>query len=175
MRVNRLHRPQFPLRLPVFALHSMLPLMSYACSLGLATDYCSYSTPMFSEAVTPQTTEPEEKRAPSPGSAFYTPSLDAYMEPRLNVGGSHQRARTPTEESYPVFSPPPYPAGAPVDALQYLPEFLQNSGFSSLLLARYPFLLRFRRSASAPSTHHACNQRTCSTRRMPPRLLPDRP
>ncbi|CAL1285852.1 unnamed protein product [Larinioides sclopetarius] len=119
--------------------------------LLIATDYCSYSTPMFSEAVTP---EPEEKGPPSPGSAFYTPSLDAYMEPRLRVGGSHQRPPT-TEDSFPVFSPPPYPAGAPVDALQYLPEFLQNSGFSSLLLTRYPFLLRFRRAASAPSTHHA--------------------
>ncbi|XP_035206569.1 piezo-type mechanosensitive ion channel component 2-like isoform X5 [Stegodyphus dumicola] len=134
-----------------------------------ATDFCSYSTPMYSDATTPRTTAPEDRnpdtvttppqRPISPGSAFYTPSLDAYMEPKLNVGHSHthHRAQSPIEEdSYPVFSPPPYPAA--LEALQYLPEYLLHCGYSSQLLARcYPNLLRFRRSrsSSAPSTHHA--------------------
>lgn len=128
-------------------------------------DNCSYSTPTYSDAATPRTTEPEERvpdsiqtptqRTISPGSAFYTPSLDAYMEPKLNVGSSYQRAQSPSEEeSYPVFSPPPYPA-----TLEALPECLLHCGYDPQLLARcFPSLLRFTRSrcSSVPSTHHEC-------------------
>lgn len=122
---------------------------------------------MYSDAPTPRTAEPDEtvpdilltptQRTISPGSAFYTTSLYSYMEPKLKVGHLHQRAQSPAEEeeSYPVFSPPPYPA-----ALEALPQNLLLCGYDPQLLARcFPGLQRFTHSpcSTVPSTHDECN------------------
>ncbi|KAG7166218.1 Piezo-type mechanosensitive ion channel component-like [Homarus americanus] len=52
--------------------------------------------------------------APTPSSANLTFSLDGYLEPaRLSLTTphfSHQPITSPSEESFPFFSPPPYPA-----------------------------------------------------------------
>lgn len=52
--------------------------------------------------------------APTPSSANMTFSLDGYLEPaRLSLTTphfSHQPITSPSEESFPFFSPPPYPA-----------------------------------------------------------------
>ena len=52
--------------------------------------------------------------APTPSSANMTLSLDGYLEPtRLSLTTphfSHQPITSPSEESFPFFSPPPYPA-----------------------------------------------------------------
>lgn len=116
------------------------------------------------------------KRALSPGSATFTVSLESYMEPRLSVVGQGctlaqtQRSRrpSPSEDSYPVFSPPPYPA-----LISTTQGFMQASGSGSgpRMQRGYGPLLgvpgccpitshilsRRSVSSSAPSSHHACN------------------
>ena len=101
--------------------------------------------------------------APTPSSGNMTLSLDGYMEPtRLSITTPYlplmQPITSPSEDSFPVFSPPPYP-GAPRD------RTIETS--SRPLLSAHgigpPWMRDLQqRRYSAPSispsmSHHACN------------------
>lgn len=95
---------------------------------------------------------------PTPSSAAYTFSLEGYMEPKLSSGTPRMSSRSqlpigsPDEDSFPVFSPPPYPA------LQgsYTPRSSLVGQTNVLPHRSYVHRPSISVSSPAPS-HHTCN------------------
>uniref|UniRef100_T1IYG5 Uncharacterized protein n=1 Tax=Strigamia maritima TaxID=126957 RepID=T1IYG5_STRMM len=130
------------------------------------SEYSALSTPMYSMSTSPHPgaeAEPGVGAAgtaiPSPSSAVNTFSLDGYMEPKFSTGtalalSQSQAHGTPSEEeSFPVFSPPPYPA------LQGLPYTPRSSLVepSSHPISHRASLHRPSISVSSPvPSHHTC-------------------
>lgn len=99
--------------------------------------------------------------APTPSSANMTLSLDGYMEPtRLSITTPYlplmQPITSPSDDSFPVFSPPPYP-GAPRDRTITTGRSSQIPHDIGPPWLRDAHLRRFSAPSISPSmSHHAC-------------------
>lgn len=103
-------------------------------------------------------------RVPSPCSALMTVSLDAYLEPKRmsfsSPPGSELLPRAPSpDDSFPVFSPPPYETaaggGASGSAQQrHAPPIGPHWMAGQLVTPRQSLSY----SSRSPLSHHTCNQ-----------------
>nr|CAD7203169.1 unnamed protein product [Timema douglasi] len=97
--------------------------------------------------------------APTPSSALMTVSLDGYLEPhRLSFGSPPNsellpRAPSPPDDSFPVFSPPPYGAvmGHGAGATRRRSSGIGPPWLPCLATPRASLCL------SSPNSHHTCN------------------
>nr|CAD7432632.1 unnamed protein product [Timema monikensis] len=97
--------------------------------------------------------------APTPSSALMTVSLDGYLEPhRLSFGSPPNsellpRAPSPPDDSFPVFSPPPYGAvmGHGAGAARRRSSGIGPPWLPCLATPRASLCL------SSPNSHHTCN------------------
>ena len=104
--------------------------------------------------------------APSPNSAILTVSLDGYLEPtRISFGSppsSELNPRGPSpDETFPVFSPPPYDQPQPSDrpsisnrGHRRQSSYLSGAWLSDLHTPRASIISTASRS---PNSHHTCN------------------
>lgn len=105
--------------------------------------------------------------APTPSSANMTLSLDGYLEPaRLSLTTphfSHQPITSPSEDSFPYFSPPPYPAlrdrHAPMRASAPAAHDIGPPWLRDHLAYHRPSV-----STTSPAmSHHTCNARAATS------------
>lgn len=156
--------------------HFLFQLTILSSSSSSASEYSPNSTPMYSMSMSPHpgvdssrgggvaphatgTASSPTPAIPTPSSAAYTFSLDGYMEPKLSTGTPRIPSRsqlpmgTPSEESYPVFSPPPYPA---LQGATYTPRSSLVGPPHAINHRAYAHRPSISVSSPAPS-HHTCN------------------
>lgn len=106
--------------------------------------------------------------APTPNSAVMTVSLEGYLEPtRISFGSppsSELNPRGPSpDETFPVFSPPPYDRGPPDRSVNSSIRHRRQSSFigppwmNGLQTPRQSIVSTTSRS---PRSHHTCNDTT---------------
>lgn len=101
-------------------------------------------------------------QAPSPNSAILTVSLEGYLEPtRISFDSppsSELNPRGPSpDETFPVFSPPPYdqpPPDRPITPLKQRQSSFAESAWVNLQTPRQSIISSTSRS---PLSHHTCN------------------
>lgn len=135
------------------------------------TTPAGYHTPIDEDEpvqpLTPATGSTIQNQAPSPYSAIMTGSLDAYLEPqRISFSSppnSELNPRPPSpDDSFPVFSPPPYDAAPPyaetasepTTVVQRQPALGPPWMQGTLVTPRQSVLSYSPRS---PLSHHTCN------------------
>lgn len=102
-------------------------------------------------------------RVPSPCSALMTVSLDAYLEPqRISFSSppcSELLPRAPSpDDSFPVFSPPPYETAVGDRDSSIQPKQPSTIGppwMTGMLVT--PIQQSFSYSSRSPLSHHTCN------------------
>lgn len=125
-----------------------------------------YQTPLDEDDNEPPPLRPRAAslmQAPTPNSAILTVSLEGYLEPaRISFGSppsSELNPRGPSpDDTFPVFSPPPYDQG-PIDrSLTSSMRHRRQSSFGPPWLngytARQSIISTISRS---PHSHHTCN------------------
>lgn len=124
------------------------------------------------DGLTQTRTPPRRTHTPT-SSVTFTLSLDGFNDPHLSGPGSvpesvpptDSHLTSPTEESYPVFSPPPYPIAMEGFQLDngYSPTFYAGVAAPRGYHGPLPGVPvagpsgRNRPHRSTPSSHHACN------------------
>lgn len=117
--------------------------------------------------LTPATGSTLQNQAPSPYSAIMTVSLEGYLEPqRISFSSppnSEINPRPPSpDDSFPVFSPPPYDAAPPyAEAVSEQTTVIQrNPGIGPPWMQDQFITPRpsvFSYSSRSPLSHHTCN------------------
>lgn len=129
-----------------------------------------YQTPLDEDDEEPPPLTPRAAsllQAPTPNSAVMTVSLEGYLEPtRISFGSppsSELNPRGPSpDETFPVFSPPPYDRGPTDRSLTSSIRHRRQSSFPSgppwmneLQTPRQSIISTVSRS---PHSHHTCNR-----------------
>lgn len=139
-----------------------------------------YQTPLDEDDDEPPPLTPRAAsllQAPTPNSAVMTVSLEGYLEPtRISFGSppsSELNPRGPSpDETFPVFSPPPYDRGHPIDrSLTSSVRHRRQSSFpigpswmNGLHTPRQSIISTTSRS---PRSHHTCNHSSATTSSSP--------
>lgn len=152
-------------------------LSSCASATSQNTTPAGYHTPIDEEdeeeegeepaPLTPHTSSLLQNQAPSPFSAIMTVSLEGYLEPqRMSFSSppnSELNPRPPSpDDSFPVFSPPPYDEAPPyAEAVSEPPTVIQRQTSigppwmqGSFITPRQSVISY---SSRSPLSHHTCN------------------
>lgn len=123
-----------------------------------------YHTPIEEEEeehapLTPRAGSLAQTQAPTPCSALMTVSLDAYLDPqRMSFSSppnSELLPRAPSlDESFPVFSPPPYEAVGPQRPLPHRQASIGPPWMMGQLVTPQQSISY---SSKSPLSHHTCN------------------
>lgn len=139
-----------------------------SCASGTSTSHspapAGYHTPIDEEDGDPPPLTPRgHTRVPSPCSALMTVSLDAYLEPqRISFSsppGSELLPRAPSpDDSFPVFSPPPYETAVGDRDSSFQPNKpISNIGPPWMTGMFVTPVQSFSYSSRSPLSHHTCN------------------
>lgn len=134
-----------------------------------------YQTPLDEDDDEPAPLTPRAAsllQAPTPNSAVMTVSLEGYLEPtRISFGSppsSELNPRGPSpDETFPVFSPPPYDRGPADRSLASSTRHRRQSSFigPSWMNGLHTPRQSISTNSRSPHSHHTCNHSspTCSS------------
>lgn len=143
---------------------------SCASATSQQTPEAGYHTPIDEDEpapLTPAAGSLIQPQAPSPFSAIMTVSLEGYLEPqRMSFSSPPNSELNPRplspDDSYPVFSPPPYDAAPPYAEVVNIPQVptqrQQSIGppwMNGALVTPRQSIISY--SSRSPLSHHTCN------------------